>query len=474
MLQTDRLNPLPKRSIARRLLIGAVIWSVVVLIGGAIVLSAVFRAQNEQLARQSLETTLVELSRALENVEVEEDGELIRDGRVATRDELFPSAQAYEIPLSGRYWAVQAVDEAGNPTAAVRSPSIWDGEVPIDPEIWETVLANPGTTYFGAAVGPNDDNLRVGMRSVLFENRETPVVLIAANDRAPTEAASQRFLFYTIGAFTFLAGGVLIAMWLQVRVGLAPLRRMVGDLSDIREGKRQKLGEDYPSEVEPLTSELNALLDHNREVVGRAQTHVGNLAHALKTPIAVLMNEAKDDSQLADVVRRQAKSMSDNVQHYLKRAQAAARAEVLGARCDIAPVVSDLARLLTRLYSEKGIEIETAVDEAVVFRGERQDLEELLGNLMENACKWAESKVRVSARIEGDRLDLSVEDDGPGLTPEQREVALKRGGRLDEQTPGTGLGLSIVGELVELHSGQFELLESDLGGLCARMRFATG
>ena len=467
----DRPSLPRPRSIARRLFIGAVIWSVVALTSVALVLGAIYRAQLVERLDSELDSTLIQLTRALDSVEVETGGEVIRDGRVSTVDSLFPSDPRFNIQLSGWYWAVVAVEADGTLGADVRPESLWDGEVPLDRTLLPTALTRTGITFYGESVGPADEPVRVAMKAIRFENRAEPVLLVAARDITATDSSADRFQLLLIVAMSVLAGGILLAMWLQVRFGLAPLREISAHLGAIREGRRDKLDEDYPTEVQPLTSEINKLLDHNREIVSRAQTHVGNLAHALKTPIAVLMNEAKGSSQLADVVRRQAEAMSSNVQHYLKRAQAAARAEVLGARCDIAPVFSDLSRLLTRLYKDKGVVISTDVADGAVFRGERQDLEEIMGNLMENACKWARSKVRASAVVTEGQLVIAVEDDGPGLTPEERKVALKRGGRLDEMTPGTGLGLSIVAELVEMHSGQFALKDSPEGGLRAEMTF---
>ncbi|MEM7766433.1 MAG: ATP-binding protein [Pseudomonadota bacterium] len=259
-------------------------------------------------------------------------------------------------------------------------------------------------------------------------------------------------------------------MAVQVRVVLAPLGRVQKDVSDVREGRRTRLDDDYPAEVRPLSEELNKLLDHNREVVERARTHVGNLAHALKTPLAVLRNEADGQSALDDVVRRQTEAMRANVEHYLSRAQAAARAQAIGARTEIKPVLDGLVRLLNRLFADQEIEVGAAVEPGMAFRGEAQDLEEMLGNLMENGCKWARSRVAVSV-VEGSdgQVHIHVDDDGPGLSPDERAAALQRGVRLDETAPGTGLGLSIVKDLAELYSGSLSLSDAPLGGLRATL-----
>ena len=311
----------------------------------------------------------------------------------------------------------------------------------------------------------------MGAKAILLENRDTPLVLVAAADRTPNDAAATRFRSMLVGTMIALFGGVFAAMVVGIRFSLQPLKRIERDIADIRAGTRQTLREGYPVEVRPLTEELNKLIGHNRDVVERARTHVGNLAHALKTPIAVLKNEAKGDGQLDDVVRRQTETMHANVEHYLKRARMAARAETLGARTNVTPVVESLAGLLNRLFDAKGINVSVENGDGAVFLGEKQDFEEMIGNLMDNACKWAKAEVVVRISDGPQELVIDVEDDGPGLTPAEREGALKRGVRLDETTPGTGLGLSIVTELAELHKGRLELDESALGGLRARLRF---
>jgi signal transduction histidine kinase len=243
---------------------------------------------------------------------------------------------------------------------------------------------------------------------------------------------------------------------------------------DVRTGKRAKLSENYPTEITPLTTELNALLDHNRDVVERARTHVGNLAHALKTPISVLLNEARaENGKLAELVLRQTEGMARNVEHYLQRAHAAARAEAIGARTPVKPALEDIARTLERLYgSGKDIEVNVAAPKDAFFRGEKQDLDEMVGNLMDNSCKYGRSKVeaRLTApSAKGEALVVEVDDDGPGLSAEQQEIVLKRGARLDETAPGAGLGLSIVSDLARAYGGRLSFDKSELGGLRARL-----
>ncbi len=454
-------------SLARRITIAATIWGVLVLIGGAIALSAVYRAQTLALVERDLQETLITLSREL----IREDS-ILPDGRVTdTERTFFPSDARFQTQYSGQYWAVVAINPDQTIAGDFRSKSLWDEDVPITPDLISRAVGAPGVTQYGNYDGPADQRSRVAVLAIVIENRPTPLILVAAADRTPNDVAATRFRNLLLGTMIALFGGVFAAMLLGIRYSLNPLVRLQADVARVREGETQKLGGDYPAEVRPLTEELNKLIEHNREVVERARTHVGNLAHALKTPLAVLKNEASGQSQLDHVVQRQADAMQTNVEHYLKRARMAARAETIGARTDVRPVIDGLARLLNRLFDAKGIEVTVDGATSAMFRGEQQDFEEMAGNLMENACKWAASEVRVSISDQPQALVITVEDDGSGLTEAEREAAMKRGVRLDETTPGTGLGLSIVKELAELHKGELQLGVASLGGLSATLRF---
>ena len=461
---TDRWSSV---SLARRIAIAATIWGVLVLIGGAVALSAVYRAQTLALVEQDLQETLITLSREL----IREDS-ILPDGRVTdTERTYFPSDARFQTQYSGQYWAVVAISPDQTMVGDFRSKSLWDEDVPVTPDLISRAVTAPGVTQYGNYDGPADQRSRVAVLAIVIENRPTPLILVAAADRTPNDVAATRFRNLLLGTMIALFGGVFAAMLLGIRYSLDPLVRLQADVARVREGETQKLDGDYPAEVRPLTEELNKLIEHNREVVERARTHVGNLAHALKTPLAVLKNEASGQSQLDNVVRRQADAMQTNVEHYLKRARMAARAETIGARTDVRPVIDGLARLLNRLFDARGIEVTVEGAASAVFRGEQQDFEEMAGNLMENACKWAASEVRVRISDQAQGLVVTVEDDGAGLTEAERQAALKRGVRLDETTPGTGLGLSIVKELAELHKGELQLGVAELGGLSATLRF---
>ncbi len=236
---------------------------------------------------------------------------------------------------------------------------------------------------------------------------------------------------------------------------------------EVRKGRAERVAGRYPAELEPLAQELNALVAHNQEVVDRQRTHVGNLAHALKTPLSVMLTEAAcAPGPLADLVTRQAETMRTQVDHHLRRARTAARAQGSRDRTSVAPTLEELARTLERIFEDKRVMIDWTAEDDLGFQGERQDLLEIAGNVMENACKWCRRGVFASAEpLSEDRLLLVVEDDGPGLPSDRRGEVLKRGARLDESAPGSGLGLSIVDELVRAYAGRIELGQSGRGGL---------
>lgn len=293
------------------------------------------------------------------------------------------------------------------------------------------------------------------------------------------------WLDHTVGKFRTrlaialaLAGiGFVVVTLFQVRFGLLPLRRIEQGLSAIRSGDAARLEGGLPAEIEPLQLELNALIQSNEEIVERARTQVGNLAHALKTPLAVIVNEARDEkSPIAAKVAEQASLMRDQINLYLDRARMAARSGAVGRVTEVRPVVEPLVRALERIHRDKAINIGVECGDSERFQGERQDLEEMLGNLLDNACKWAATSVQLTVsqipatgRGTTRRLLLVVEDDGPGLSPEQRAKLGKRGMRLDETKPGSGLGLSIVTDLAQSYRGGLELAASPRGGLAARL-----
>jgi signal transduction histidine kinase len=339
-------------------------------------------------------------------------------------------------------------------------------------------MATPGrAVFYDGGIGPVSRPLRVAAMLATLPGHQGPLVFMAAEDRSDLDRDQKRFAVTTAATLILLGVGLILAVLIQVKVGLRPLFALRREVAAVRQGAADRLVRTYPSELEALAQELNALVAHNQEVVERQRTHVGNLAHALKTPLSVMLTEADQAGsttasgakaaakRLPQVVREQAETMRSQVDHHLRRARAAARAQTNRERTPVEPVIGELSRTLEKIFREKGIEIETDVGPGLFFQGERQDLLELAGNIMENACLWARERVKVSAVGAGGRLSLSVEDDGPGLPPERRAEVLRRGARLDESAPGSGLGLSIVDDLARAYGGAVILGNATLGGL---------
>lgn len=449
------------RSLAARLVLAAAIWSVLILALGGFLLAQQYRASVIRSLDGDLDNVLVALIAA---AQIEETGVIALSQT--------PNDPRFQAGDSGRYWAIAPVADTPTPEITARSESLWDEGLTWPSGGPQALSALNGATLRADMVGPFNQPVRVAAMAVTLPGDARNIMFMAMADRRPVLRDAELFTQTLMVALGVLAMGLLAMVVVQVGVGLAPLNRLQADVAQIRAGRMKRLEGAYPTEVAPLTEELNALIAHNQEVVERARTHVGNLAHALKTPISVLLNEARgSQGPFAALVARQAEAMSRNVQHYLERAQAAARAETLGARTECAPVIEDIARTLSRLFGrDRDLDLDLALDRSLAFRGERQDLEEMVGNLMENACKYGEGCVRVTTRVaDAMTVEIVVEDDGPGLTPQQQETALKRGERLDETAPGAGLGLSIVADLARLYGGALTLARSELGGLAARL-----
>jgi signal transduction histidine kinase len=287
--------------------------------------------------------------------------------------------------------------------------------------------------------------------------------------RSPTS-----FIFWHSILFGSLATAFVLGGLLQIRKGLSEFNQLRARLSEVREGRKNRIEGGYPAEVQPLVNDLNALLEHREQAVGRAQAKAGDLAHGLKTPLAVLVQEAErartaGQYELADTIALQVERMQRQVDYHLAHARAAASGTALGAWCVIAESADGLVRTLLRLYAERGIAIESNISGDHAVRVQREDLEEMLGNLLDNACKWAKSRVSATSSLEATNVVLTVDDDGPGLDPAKRDAVLNRGVRADEAAPGSGLGLAIVRDLAELYGGTIVLEGSPLGGVRARL-----
>jgi signal transduction histidine kinase len=448
------LGALWRPSLARRLVLLAAVWSILVLAVSGLVQTALFHQASVMRFDDDLH----------EDAESLFAGSSVDDqGQVDAPPLTDPAAtRAY----SGTYWEI-AEPAGGRLHALVRSRSLWDSELQGPPSGPAALQAKPGRMIYYTTVGPAHEPLRAAAMQASLPGRAKPVIFITAEDLTPVEASSKRFALETAVSLIVLGAGLIITVLIQVRVGLGPLFALQREVAAVRTGKADRLEGDYPAEIEPLAAELNALVAHDQEVVERQRTHVGNLAHALKTPLSVMLAEAeRHPGDLAEVVSRQADAMRDHVDHHLRRARAAARSQAPRERTAVAPVLEELAHALERIFQDRAVTIDWRCPDGLYFQGERQDLLEILGNVLENACKYSARRVRAEAAPAAPgRLSIVIEDDGPGLPSERRGEVFKRGERLDESEPGSGLGLSIVDELARAYGGAASLGDSALGGL---------
>jgi signal transduction histidine kinase len=297
------------------------------------------------------------------------------------------------------------------------------------------------------------------------------VVLVTLNARVFGSVKVMHVYLHTTAAVALVC---MIAGFYVVRAAIRPLDAIRRRLVDVRNGTERRLQGTYPAEVQPLVEDLNALLAHNEQVVTRANARAGDLAHGLKTPLAVLANEAATlartgDAELAETLAQQVALMQRQVEYHLAHARAAAAGAATHARCPIGESAEALRRALLRLHSERGLHIDVEVNAGDEVLGRREDLDEMLGNLLDNACKWAKSRIVISSHRDGDRVVIAVDDDGPGIGASLRDRVLQRGVRADEAAPGSGLGLAIVRDIAELYGGTIALAASPLGGTRAEL-----
>ncbi len=408
-------------------------------------------------------------------------------GELALQD--VPYDPRYSQPLSGRYFQIARIHEPdGRLDVQVISPSLFDTTIRLDPDLQRrlTALGAPRGPQFLDVEGPDHAPLRLIARVEQIPRLQGRYLFLVGVAPQAIIAPAANLVGLAFAAFVALCALMVAAVTvLQVRIGLEPLHQLQRDIADVRRGQAERLAGEYPAELQPVTQELNALVDHNREVVERARRHVGNLAHALKTPIAVLKNAAAGAGAGAggdDAVMKQSiEEMEGFVERQLRRARVAARAEAragpqaatIAYRTPVLQNLEDLVFMMEQKYDHvKAIDISIEAESDVTFRGEREDLLEMVANLLDNACKYGDHTVivRLLPSFQSNGLfEIIVEDDGPGLSASDIEKAMARGARLDEAAPGQGLGLSILKETVDLYGGQLVFERAQLGGLRARL-----
>ena len=440
-------------SLRFRLLAGTVVGLSLALLVAGLLLSGFFKQQVERQFEDTLRLQLDQLTAILEFNAAGEPLPVVQR---------LPDPR-WLRPYSGLYWQIDGPGASG----LQRSRSLWDTALtlPADP-------LSDGAVHVHQVAGPLGATLLVLERSV--HAPETPArpwrVLVAADTRS-TQAAVNRFtglLIFSLGVLLLL---LVLAALAQVYVGLRPLRSLEQAVSDVREGRAQGLQGHFPQEIQPLTEDFNRVLERHADMLERARHHAGNLAHAVKTPLAVLAQAAAQApaNPLAPLLLEQVQLATRHIDWHLARARAAGAQRLPGQRSALAPVLSGLIRVMERVHAARGIAIYVEPTPGLTFAGEEHDLHEMLGNLLDNACKWARHTVRVSACSPSDAatppLRVCIEDDGPGIDEGLRQQVLTRGVRADESVPGSGLGLAIVADLVALYGGSLQLGRSALGGL---------
>jgi signal transduction histidine kinase len=437
-----------RNSLTYRLITTSFVWVGAALLVTAVLLVLLFRGHIEKHFNSSLQDHLEELVSASD---VSPAGVLQMTWR--------PSDPRFNRPHSGWYWEIQ---QSG--VSVAHSDSLWrDSLEVVEPDVDDIARIQQ-------FAGPEDEPLQALVQDIIFPQSEHPLLYVVAGPVAEIEEDVRAFTIQVAITLAVLGAGLLLAVWFQVRFGLQPLQTLQQTLGDIRHGKAERLPQSFPQEVQPVVSELNALLDHNATLLERARTQAGNLAHALKNPLTVIRNETKTiEGDQGHIIRRQTDAMASSMDRYLSQVRVAGTAGVLGARADVQAVVKDLVYYMERLYQQRGIEISHTLPVDCWFRGEAQDLEEMLGNLIDNACKWANNRVNITAECTDERLVIVVEDDGAGIPETHLKEVIKRGRRLDEKVPGSGLGLDIVRDIAQLYRGTLHLDQSWLGGVSARL-----
>jgi signal transduction histidine kinase len=439
-------------SLTRRMIGMAALWILLLLTGGGFALDRVLKNAITDNFDGNLDYVLTAM---IVQAEIGPDGEVRFNRPLAD--------QRFLEPYSGLYWQVTGKDHDPFP-----SRSLWDQTLAVDLDHPQPKIHAYDSRQF------KDEPLRVIERDVKIPGSKTNWRFQVAATRDVLDAQIRVLRRTMIRSFAILGAGLILMSALQTIYGLWPLRRIRLAIAGVRSGRFSRVDVKLPIEIRPMVEELNDLLAHNEKQAEEARTHAGNLAHALKTPLTVIMNEATARSpDLNDTVIREARTMRRQVDHHLARARAVGRRGSAQSRADVWASLQAVERAVDRLFPDAVIDLDG--ERGFSVRVERQDLDELLGNLIENAAKYGGGRVFVTVKRADAMVELLVEDDGQGIPESQREKIFERGARLDTGKPGTGLGLAIVRDVAEIYGGTVALAESeDLGGLlvCLRLPIA--
>jgi len=435
-------------SLSRRMISIAAAWIILMLAGGGFALDRVLVATVTRNFDTQSEYVLTAM---IASAEIGPDGEVFLNRPLGD--------QRFLEPNSGVYWQISGKDHADFP-----SRSLWDRTLQVNFSHNDTEVNSYDSNQF------EDEPLRILERAIILPDSETRWIFQVAQAREGLNQQIDNIRDILISSFFLLALGLILMAALQTLYGLWPLRKIRQAIAQMRTGEKNRLTDAMPDEVTPMVEELNALLDHNETQSEEARRHAGNLAHALKTPLTVVMNSATAKSKdLDETVIREATVMRRQVDHHLARARAVGRRGHARSRADVWPSVQAVERAVGTLYEKVRIDIDGKKDSIVAV--ERQDLDEMLGNLIENAAKYGGGSVFVTVEEKNQWIEILIEDDGTGIPEEERLRIFDRGVRLDTGKPGTGLGLAIVRDVAEIYGGSVALEESeDLGGLLVRLR----
>lgn len=435
-----------RASLARRLLLIATLWVAGTLCTTGWLLDTLFGRHVDRTYITELDRDLTSLAAALE-WRGDNQLELTRQ----------PADPRFELPYSGAYW------QASSGTQTLRSRSLWDIDIPA------AVERQVGLGDADVRVGPKDQSLLVKTRRLQLTGGDAFVDITVALDRTELRQAKRSFRHLLWLSLGVLGVGILGAVWAQVRFGLAPLARLRAAVARLQAGREPTLPGDWPAEVQPLVDEIHLLLRRNHEAVERSRRQAGDLAHAVKTPLAILANDAATlPAPASQRVAQQVDAMRKQVDRHLARARAAGAGGAAGNAVAIRPAVEELVRALQRLHADKPIAVQ--IDGQASFAGDRQDLVEMLGNLLDNAWQWGQGRIRVALVPSENEVEIRIEDDGPGMPDNVMIQAAQRFARLDESAEGSGLGLAIVRDVSALYGGTFALARSPLGGLAVSVR----
>ena len=437
-----------RRSLTARIILLSIFWITIALLATAILLGRLYRVHIEEHYDAHVFTHVEELVAA---IETSPEGE--------RRLHSEPTDPRFHLLNSGWYWEVLIAGELME-----KSPSLGDQQ--LDLTGLNLIESHGVQTIYG----PDQQQLRAQLINTTYPHDIGSLTFLATAPVMQITDDVHEFVFHIFINFLVLGIGLSIAVVVQVRVALRPLKAIRSAISDVQAGITQRLPQDFPSDVQPLVNELNFLLDHNELLLKRARNQLGDLAHAVKNPLTVIRNEARSmESKQGQLILDQSHVMASSIDHYLSRARIYGKKDAIGYRTSVEPVIDDLIYAVQHIYQDRGIEFQLSLLGEHWFRGEAQDLEEMAGNLIDNACKWAKSQVVVQCVTEQDRLVLVIEDDGPGIAEEDIEDAMQRGRKLDESYAGHGHGLSIVKNIADLYGGTLKLGKSPLGGLRAEL-----